>query len=400
MDSLTQIALGAAVGEVVAGKKIGNRALFWGAVAGTIPDLDIIGNLFMTEIQSLAFHRGFSHSFVFSIIGAFGFGWLVDQIYKSKNYKHIAFGTWSSLLLLLFVTVNLGNFGSTINLMGVLLSLILLVPIFYFYRKYFTSDRQNPISDFKTYRNLFFWSIVTHPILDSFTVYGTQLFLPFSNDRVGFNNIAVADPMYTVPLLLGIIICSYLSRNSTKRRIINYVGIGMSSMYMMFTIWNKHRVNHIYTNSLIAQNIEVQRFMTGPTILNNVLWNCIAETEEHFLIGQYSFFDKRKEIKFDTFPKNWHLISPKPDDNTINTLQWFSNNYYALMIKDDGTLQINDLRYGATRGKDSTEDDYIFRFGVEKSSDGYYHLTESDGGPPRGKEKETFTLLWERIKGI
>ena len=56
MDSLTQIVLGAAVGEVVLGRKIGNRAMLWGAVAGTIPDLDVmIGSLFMNEINGLAF---------------------------------------------------------------------------------------------------------------------------------------------------------------------------------------------------------------------------------------------------------------------------------------------------------------------------------------------------------
>ena len=41
MDSLTQIVLGAAVGEVMLGRKVGNRAILWGAVAGTIPDLDV-----------------------------------------------------------------------------------------------------------------------------------------------------------------------------------------------------------------------------------------------------------------------------------------------------------------------------------------------------------------------
>jgi len=42
MDSITQIVLGAAVGDAVLGKKIGNRAMVWGAIAGTIPDLDVL----------------------------------------------------------------------------------------------------------------------------------------------------------------------------------------------------------------------------------------------------------------------------------------------------------------------------------------------------------------------
>ncbi|MDG1145628.1 MAG: metal-dependent hydrolase, partial [Flavobacteriales bacterium] len=68
MDSLTQIVLGAAVGELVLGKKIGNRAMVWGAVGGTIPDLDVLGKFFLTNIDNLAFHRGFSHSILFSLL--------------------------------------------------------------------------------------------------------------------------------------------------------------------------------------------------------------------------------------------------------------------------------------------------------------------------------------------
>ena len=84
MDSITQIVLGAACGEAVLGKKIGNRALLFGAIGGTIPDLDVfIGKLlFNNEIDAMAFHRGFMHSFLFAIFAAVGFGMLVFWIYN------------------------------------------------------------------------------------------------------------------------------------------------------------------------------------------------------------------------------------------------------------------------------------------------------------------------------
>ena len=65
MDSLTQVVLGAAVGEAVLGKKIGNRAMLWGAIGGTIPDLDVFLRYFVDEITNTQMHRGFSHSFLF-----------------------------------------------------------------------------------------------------------------------------------------------------------------------------------------------------------------------------------------------------------------------------------------------------------------------------------------------
>ncbi len=106
MDSLTQIILGAAVGEVTLGKKIGNRAMLWGAVGGTIPDLDVLGGLFLSKIDNLAFHRGFSHSILFCVLGAFLFGWLVDQIYSSRNHKWIAITARSFAGLLVFQHYN------------------------------------------------------------------------------------------------------------------------------------------------------------------------------------------------------------------------------------------------------------------------------------------------------
>ena len=68
MDSITQIVLGAAVGEAVLGKKVGNKAMLWGAIAGTIPDLDVIVGKFFQPITALEMHRGFSHSIIFALL--------------------------------------------------------------------------------------------------------------------------------------------------------------------------------------------------------------------------------------------------------------------------------------------------------------------------------------------
>jgi len=87
MDSVTQIVLGAAVGEVVLGKKIGNRAMIWGAIGGTIPDLDIIVNLFADDMTALAAHRGLSHSFFFAFVGSILFAYLTHKLFSSELYS-------------------------------------------------------------------------------------------------------------------------------------------------------------------------------------------------------------------------------------------------------------------------------------------------------------------------
>ena len=80
MDSLTQIVLGASVGELVLGKKIGNKAILWGAVAGTIPDLDVLLRYFTDEISATEMHRGFSHSIVFAVLIAPLLAWIANKL--------------------------------------------------------------------------------------------------------------------------------------------------------------------------------------------------------------------------------------------------------------------------------------------------------------------------------
>src|SRR6218665_428138 len=88
MDSLTQIVLGAAVGEVCLGKKIGNRAMFWGGVAGTIPDLDVFALFWLSPLDSLVTHRGYSHSIIFAVLFSFLLAYLVQKYYDSGTYRN------------------------------------------------------------------------------------------------------------------------------------------------------------------------------------------------------------------------------------------------------------------------------------------------------------------------
>ena len=340
MDSITQIVLGAACGEAVLGKKIGNRALLFGAIGGTIPDLDVfVGKLlFNNEIDAMAFHRGFMHSFLFAILAAIGFGMLVFWIYnRGKRY------------------------GMTTQ---------------------------------KEWMWLFFASIFTHPILDSFTAYGTQLFAPFSNYRVAFNNIAVADPFYTFPFLTALIIMMCFKRTSTKRRLFLYLGLGFSSLYMLSTLVNKYHVNGVYKQALAEQKFDYIRFQTQPTILNNILWYGIAETSDAYYVGFYSILDTEATInKWHKLPKNHELIEGMPKD--LETLAWFSDGYYNLSETASlDTYLFKDLRYPLMDENDPNSS--IFKFTITKTNDRWeaapFYASDLNEG--------AFDAFWTRLKGI
>ena len=339
MDSLTQIVLGAACGEAVLGKKIGNKALLFGAIGGTIPDLDVfIGPLFYkNEIDAMLFHRGFMHSIVFSVLAAFVLGWLVHKLYDRGKRLH-------------------------------------------------TTTQKDWIK-------LFFCSLITHPILDCFTPYGTQLFAPFSNYRVAFNNIAVADPLYTVPFLLCLIILMFFNRQNNKRRLWLKLGIGFSSVYMLFTIFNKLYIDNVFKSSLVDKGISYERFSVQPSILNNVLWYGIAETEENYYVGFYSLFDISNRFSdWEAIPKKRELSKTKYKD--LKDLTWFSDDYYNVSKTNENNFEYYDLRYPILN--DSESKTPIFSLKLFKDGE---RINMKPFEPNTGDFNKAIKLLWERLKG-
>ncbi|TYQ00383.1 inner membrane protein [Tenacibaculum adriaticum] len=340
MDSLTQIVLGAACGEIALGKKIGNKALLFGAIGGTIPDLDVIlGKVFYSNsIDQLAFHRGFMHSIVFAILGSFLFGYLVFKLYDSGKRKNTT-------------TV-------------------------------------------KEWIWLFFLSIFTHPILDSFTPYGTQLFLPFSDYRVAFNNISVVDPLYTLPFLICLVVVIFYKRSTLKRRLWTKTGIYISTAYMLLTIMNKLYIDSVFKKSFKKAGVEFSRFSSQPTIFNNVLWYGIAETEENYSVAFYSLLDKSSLAQnVLSLPKNHELLDMNNSD--LSRLRWFSNDYYNLLpIDSSSAVRYNDLRYPLLNPENKNSS--IFSFELKKNDNRWEALPLFDKTPTENDMQK----FWKRILGI
>ncbi|MCP9198787.1 metal-dependent hydrolase [Gramella sp. GC03-9] len=284
MDSLTQIVLGAAVGEAVLGKKAGNKAMLYGAIAGTIPDLDtFVGNFFDT-ITAIEIHRGFSHSIVFSVIFAPIFGWIISKI------------------------------------------------------------ESNPDISWKNWSWLMFWGLFTHPLLDAHTTWGTQLFWPFDL-RLAYKNIFVIDPLYTLPFLVFLILAMRRNRLDPKRKKYNRLGLIISSIYLLIiTPALKFYTFQKFEDALESQDIEYYRMDTRPAPLNSILWSANIEREEDFLLADYSLFDTLP-ISFQSIPKNHELAGDWRNNENLERLIDISNGWYTLST-EDGQLIYNDLRFG------------------------------------------------------
>ena len=270
MDSLTQIVLGAAVGEAVLGKKVGNKAMLYGAIAGTIPDLDTFASYFTDTVSALEIHRGFTHSILFSLIFAPLFGKLVSLYEKSASFKQ-----WTIL---------------------------------------------------------FFFGFVTHPLLDAHTTWGTQLFWPLDL-RLAYKSIFVIDPLYTLPFLIFVLLAMRKKRTSPKRRKLNNLGLLISSTYLILTLVLKGIAFFQFKNALENQHISYTEIETKPTPFNTILWTANVDTKNAYLIGHYSFFDSQ-HIKFKSYPKNHEKLGRLKNSEKIQDLIKICNGWYTISEKD------------------------------------------------------------------
>lgn len=406
MDSLTQITLGAAMGELALGRKIGNRAMIWGAIAGTIPDLDVLAGIGMSEIDALAFHRGPTHSLLFAFTTPWLFAWLAERWY-SKGYfdsaptRIVRTVLRGSMVLavaavILWLAWNQSLIWASILAIPVLAALYFLLP--WIRKPHLTPTAEPPEAQYLDWVRLFFWAILTHPILDAFTSYGTQLFLPFSDARVAFNAIAVVDPIYTLPFLGALLLAARLGRDSASRRKLVMFGVIWSTMYLGLCTVNKLHVDRVFAASLEAQGITATRFTISPSIFNNILWSGVAETDTLFYLGSYSLFDAETRIT-DLVPLEKKPLVHKEilEDPTWRILRWFSNGYFLTESVSDGAYNFYDLRYGGIPGShDSHSRRFIFSFRLERGPLGWL-MKQNE--PERREVAGSFKALWTRLKG-
>jgi inner membrane protein len=245
--------------------------MLYGAIAGTIPDLDVLSSFFTDTVSALEIHRGITHSVFFSVVFAPILAFIVTRFEKYKNIKD-----WSWL---------------------------------------------------------FFWAFITHPILDAQTTWGTQLFWPI-DIRLAFKNVFVVDPLYTVPFLVFLILAMCQKKESKKRRVYNNWGLIISSSYLMLTLVLKGISYQTFTKELAAQNIKYTEIKTKPSPLNTILWTANVATENAYLIVHSSFLDKNP-IAFSSYPKNHYLLGDLVNHPKVKRMIAISKGWYTINQKNN-----------------------------------------------------------------
>ncbi|MES2372905.1 MAG: metal-dependent hydrolase [Bacteroidota bacterium] len=335
MDSLTHIALGACMGEAFAGKKLGKKAMIWGALAQSIPDIDFLASFWMDTSSNLLAHRGFTHSLLFTAIITPFFAFLAEKFHRPHN---ISFRKWAAF------------FGAVIFI---------------------------------------------HVFIDAFNNYGVGWFEPFSHLRVAFNAIYVADPFFSIWPAIACIALIWLKRSSVTRKKWWIAGLGLSGWYLMYCLYHKVMINSDVKKSLDAQHISYTRYFTTPAPLQNWLWFVVAGTDSGYHVGYRSLFDHSDTIAFQYFPRNEHLLQPVAVREDVHRLLRFAQQYFTVEKYYD-TLVFNDLRFGQEVGWFNPRGKFAFHYYLNHPNKNALVVQR---GRFAGWNDETAGAFIKRIKG-
>ena len=284
MDTLTQAALGAAVGGAVLGRRLGRKAVVIGAVLGTLPDLDVFID-YGDAVANYTQHRGFTHS--------------------------------------LFMLTGLGT----------LLALI--------------ADRFAPARDIalRHWWAFFVLCLVTHPLLDALTTYGTQLWWPLDVRPSAWPIIFIIDPLYSLPLLAGIGV-AMVTGNGRRGPA---WGLALSSAYLLFAMGAKMLVEHRLEPVLAEQGLQDTPRLVQPTPFNTLLWRVTVIDGDRHHETLLSVFDGDREPAFETFERGAALEPTALALESGERLDWFAGPFLRYEVRDlegEETLVATDLRLG------------------------------------------------------
>lgn len=327
MDSVTQIALGSAVGYAVMGRKVGKKAALYGAVFGTVPDLDVLIS-FGGPVEDFTFHRSFSHSILVQLLISPIIAWLLTKLHPATQIHR------TSWFWMVFLTLS------------------------------------------------------THALLDSFTVYGTQLLWPLTEYPFGISSLFIIDPLYTIPLLVALFAFMVPKISHQRLHRINTYSLALSSIYIAWSLLAKWHVDTKIDLALQEKGIEKGVYESTPAPLTTLLWRAVVVNEDEYFEIFTSVFDSPSQVSIDRYPTSPQFLEDIKNEWSVQRLRWFTKGLYAVNLIDNKVI-LSDLRMGI-------EGSYVFTFevgeqqGAKIVSSDFKHLTSRP-------DFSQVDRLWDRI---
>ncbi len=330
MDSLSQIVLGAAVAGALVPARHRRAAMAAGAALGTLPDLDSVPMWFLglDPVTSMTWHRGPSHSLLVLVPFAALLWWLFRRT------------------------------GGRV------------------------AEAPRP----------WFWAItlalVTHPLLDAFTVYGTQLWWPLPPSPAMWSSVFIIDPLYTLPLLVACIVALWQGWRPQARRAL-VAGLALSTAYLGWSLAAKALVEREADAVLAASGLQDAPRFSVPMPFNTLLWRVVVMTPDGFLEGERSLVADEGPMVFRAYASDVAAFEAARGLPAVERLAWFNHGFMKAEVRE-GRLVLSDLRMGA-------EPDYSFRFIVaERAGDGWRAIRPEQAAWP-WQARRRLGEMWQRI---
>jgi inner membrane protein len=328
MDSLTQIALGAAIGVAVMGRRTAAwKAALWGGVAGLLPDLDVLWD-HGDPVLNMVLHRAETHALFWLACASGPLAWWVARI----NGEPALWRRWWLAMAL---------------------------------------------------------ALMTHPVLDWFTIYGTQLFLPFTDEALGLGSLFIIDPLYSLPLMAGVV---WAVRGSSLGWRANNVGLAWSCVYIAWSVLAQQHVMVHAQASLRSAGLSTEQVFVTPAPFNTVLWRVVAVDGDHLHEGFYSLMDQGRAVRFDAFERGTALMEAQAHHPQLQRLLRFADGFVSLRQDPDGHLWMSDWRMGQYPN-------FVFTFNIGPS------LATGQTPPVATQERRTMDVaaglawVWRRLWG-
>ncbi len=291
MDSITQAVLGAAIAEAGFRKQLGRRSLAFGALCGTFPDFDVISAAIDPWLDLVA-HRGPTHS----------------------------------LVVLPFVSLGLGLLGTKLGRKG----------------------------DWKTWTHLAFWALITHPLLDVFTSFGTQLFAPLSFRRFALDAVSIVDPVYTVPMMVavGLALRQGDAHWRVRTRRLTSLALGWSCVWLGVGMVN-HSIARGHTEAVLEEaGFEPEYLRVMPLLFNHFSFRYAArDAHGRLAVGHASVTGNGASKPVFVTPDSGPAVDVALAHPMAQRYAWFADDLLGIRTeaRPNGTTRVHldDLRYGA-----------------------------------------------------
>jgi inner membrane protein len=320
----------------VLSKHVGKKALLIGAIAQSLPDIDVIASLWLPVTRNLLVHRGFTHSFFFGILAALLISFLLR---RSNAFKNISF-----YKLCLF----------------------------------------------------FCLQIWLHDLLDTCNSYGTGLLEPFSNERFSFHLLFVADPFFSLSIFAGFIALLILNSAHPARKKWLYAGLIPAGVYFVAALFHKDTVTERAKYWLQRDHKVYQSLIVTPTPFNSWLWFVVARADSGYYAGYRSVYDHDEyPFSFTWYPRNEHLINNVDSATNLRDLVTFADNYYTISKQGDSAV-FSVMRFGQVMGWNDPKARFIFQYYIHPTADNTLVVQR---GRFEGWDRGVLKRLFYRIKG-